>query len=102
MKKCIGIGIGRIILLISGCGIQGKATVEGIRFGTWNTGTHLLADKQLAKDFTAVTGIAVEIVPYEDILKPQLTTALTVVKPPDVMLMWDFPRTYKAVEPLDI
>jgi multiple sugar transport system substrate-binding protein len=83
--------------------IGGTAVAEDvIRFATWNGEENLEIQYEIAKLFEAENpGVKVQVESYADGYDKKLIAAFGAGSPPDVMYMWNYPKYYKSLLPLD-
>jgi multiple sugar transport system substrate-binding protein len=73
-----------------------------LRYATWTDGDQLKIEQGLIKNYeTAHPNIKVSIDAWGDGYDQKLAAAIGANDSPDVLMVWDFPTYYKALEPLD-
>ncbi|MGJ8527909.1 ABC transporter substrate-binding protein [Maritalea sp.] len=83
--------------------IGGSALAEDVlRFATWDSDESLAIQQEIAKRFEAANpGVKVQVEPYADGYDQKLIASFGAGNPPDVMYMWNYPKYYKSLMPLD-
>ncbi|KZK94638.1 sn-glycerol-3-phosphate-binding periplasmic protein UgpB precursor [Pseudovibrio sp. Ad46] len=75
---------------------------EVLRFATWNSSENLAILQEISKRFEAANpGVKVQVESYGDGYDKKLIAAFGAGNPPDVMYMWNYPKYYKSLMPLD-
>jgi multiple sugar transport system substrate-binding protein len=75
---------------------------ETIRFATWDSDESLEIQKEIARRFEAANpGVKVQVEPYADGYDQKLIASFGAGNPPDVMYMWNYPKYYTSLMPLD-
>lgn len=75
---------------------------EVLRFATWDSDESYEIQKEIVKLFEEVNpGVRVQIEPYGDGYNKKLIASFGAGNPPDVMYMWNYPKYYTSLMPLN-
>lgn len=98
---------GMATTLLAGCGAKNDepAMVDGkakVRFSTWDSSENLEDQQKLVDQFNeSQDKIFVELEAYGGEYDTKIAAGMGAGDAPDVMYMWNYPKYYKALMPLD-
>jgi multiple sugar transport system substrate-binding protein len=100
MKHLKNIAAASLVALAASA--HGAVAEEVLRFATWDSDESLAIQQAIAKKFEELNpGVKVQVEPYADGYDKKLIAAFGAGSPPDVMYMWNYPKYYKSLMPLD-